>query len=260
MLLPAFTGPAVRGESEIDGEGRSTRVGDTVHRHSAWLMSLVFPMCAARVTRWEPQCWWTAGVASWLQTVTLYAGGGIRKWLKWLVLAPGHSRSYNQAVSRGLGHPQVGWGLDGPQVGPLTWSRQATSGPRPLDSPQGSSPRGEPSKGETRGLRCLCDPASDVTLGHFWRMSVLHRPAPARVGGRRPHRRGLRGRCTGTDWGLLREHRLPVSLLAAVTTQMGPRVPPSSKAQSLWIITWGNPLSPSSPHLKKRKVKGRSLT
>lgn len=40
----------------------------------------------------------------------------------------------------------------------------------------------------------------------------------------------------------------------------GARVPPSSKAQSLWIITWGNPLSPSSPHLKKRKVKGRSLT
>lgn len=182
MLLPAFTGPAVRGESAIDGEGRSTGVGDTGHRHSAWLMSLVFPVCAARVTRWEPQCWWTAGVASWLETVTLYAGGGTRKWLKWPVLAPGHSRSYNQAVGRGPGHPQVGWGLDGPQVGPLTWSRQAASGPRPLDSPQGSSPRGEPSEWETRGLRCLCDPASDVTLGHFWRMSVLHRPAPARVG------------------------------------------------------------------------------
>lgn len=184
------------------------------------------------------------------------SGNGLNGWF-WL-------QAIHEATIRLSAEAWVTRRLDGGWTVPkLARSRGVGRRPQvlaPWTLPRARPPRGEPSKGETRGLRCLCDPASDVTLGHFWRMSVLHRPAPARVGGRRPHRRGLRGRCTGTDWGLLREHRLPVSLLAAVTTQMGPRVPPSSKAQSLWIITWGNPLSPSSPHLKKRKVKGRSLT
>lgn len=131
------------------------RWGDARHRHSAWLRSLVLPVCARE--NWsregdprEPRRWWAAGAVaaailtghpktSWLKTVTLSvgreSGNGLNGWSRLQIIHNATVRLLAEAlVTRRLD------GAGGSQVGPLTWNGQAASGPHPVDPPRGWSP------------------------------------------------------------------------------------------------------------------------